>query len=426
MGAGTYSCATGSFLPATAAERCCPRGGACDDGRPPCPAVVGGSNPTYDTAWNTEAAAKAQPDVPLEIVYTDRAAAVAAAEAEEVPLLLYGWEPDLFTSKDRFARVRMTEYVYCVTRTGRAVPAASAHPTLLPPYRYDYCGAETNLLVQTPVVCDYPIIQTEKIGYHAFEKLTPDAWALASKLSLNFTEIQRLLELQAANDGDDWEAACAWLKETSGEGVWDEWVVRLTWDWGPGVTAAIALAVAVVWVWFLGPLAECWAASRVKVMEVAATSQLKAKAAVESVDRVSQSSVLGCCGSQLRSCHRPPPPPPPPPRPPHPPHLLHHPSAGRAGGAKGGDARRGEGGSAMLDVAKEEQEAAEVEAEEEAFNPDMAATSVTLGATILLCRENDTQVQVPLFRRGRDTELTEVEVTTEDGSAKLGEVSSAT
>jgi hypothetical protein len=51
----------------------------------------------------------------------------------------------------------------------------------------------------------------------------------------------------------------------------------------------------------------------------------------------------------------------------------------------------------------------------------MAATSVTLGATILLCRENDTQVQVPLFRRGRDTELTEVEVTTEDGSAKLGE-----
>ena len=79
----------------------------------------------------------------------------------------------------------------------------------------------------------------------------------------------------------------------------------------------------------------------------------------------------------------------------------------------------------MLDVAKEEQEAAEVEAEEEAFNPDMAATSVTLGATILLCRENDTQVQVPLFRRGRDTELTEVEVTTEDGSAKLGEVRSA-
>jgi len=154
--------------------------------------------------------------------------------------------------------------------------------------------------VQTPVVCDYPIIQTEKIGYHAFEKLTPDAWALASKLSLNFTEIQRLLELQAANGGDDWEAACAWLKETSGEGVWDEWVVRLTWDWGPGVTAAIALAVAVVWVWFLGPLAECWAASRVKVMEVAATSQLKAKAAVESVDRVSQSSVLGCCGSQLQ------------------------------------------------------------------------------------------------------------------------------
>ena len=301
MGAGTYSCATGSFLPATAAERCCPRGGACDDGRPPCPAVVGGSNPTYDTAWNTEAAAKAQPDVPLEIVYTDRAAAVAAAEAEEVPLLLYGWEPDLFTSKDRFARVRMTEYVYCATRRGRAVPAASAHSfTLLPPYRYDYCGAETNLLVQTPVVCDYPIIQTEKIGYHAFEKLTPDAWALASKLSLNFTEIQRLLELQAANDGDDWEAACAWLKETSGEGVWDEWVVRLTWDWGPGVTAAIALAVAVVWVWFLGPLAECWAASRVKVMEVAATSQLKAKAAVESVDRVSQSSVLGCCGSQLQ------------------------------------------------------------------------------------------------------------------------------
>ena len=73
-----------------------------------------------------------------------------------------------------------------------------------------------------------------------------------------------------------------------------------------------------------------------------------------------------------------------------------------------------------------EQEAAEVEAEEEAFNPDMAATSVTLGATILLCRENDTQVQVPLFRRGRDTELTEVEVTTEDGSAKLGEVSGAT
>ena len=68
-----------------------------------------------------------------------------------------------------------------------------------------------------------------------------------------------------------------------------------------------------------------------------------------------------------------------------------------------------------------EQEAAEVEAEEEAFNPDMAATSVTLGATILLCRENDTQVQVPIFRRGRDTELTEVEVTTEDGSAKLGE-----
>ena len=56
----------------------------------------------------------------------------------------------------------------------------------------------------------------------------------------------------------------------------------------------------------------------------------------------------------------------------------------------------------------------------------MAATSVTLGATILLCRENDTQVQVPLFRRGRDTELTEVEVTTEDGSAKLGEVSGAT
>ena len=51
----------------------------------------------------------------------------------------------------------------------------------------------------------------------------------------------------------------------------------------------------------------------------------------------------------------------------------------------------------------------------------MAATSVTLGATILLCRENDTQVQVPLFRRGRDSELTEVEVTTEDGSAKLGE-----
>ena len=300
MGAGTYACATGSFLPATAAERCCPRGGACDDGRPPCPAVVGGSNPTYDTAWNTEAAAKAQPDVPLEIVYTDRAAAVAAAEAEEVPLLLYGWEPDLFTSKDRFARVRMTEYVYCVTRRGRAVHTTSAHPTLLPPYRYDYCGAETNLLVQTPVVCDYPIIQTEKIGYHAFEKLTPDAWALASKLSLNFTEIQRLLELQAANDGDDWEAACAWLKETSGEGVWDEWVVRLTWDWGPGVTAAIALAVAVVWVWFLGPLAECWAASRVKVMEVAATSQLKAKAAVESVDRVSQSSVLGCCGSQLQ------------------------------------------------------------------------------------------------------------------------------
>ena len=113
MGAGTYACASGSFLPATAAERCCPRGGACDDGRPPCPAVVGGSNPTYDTAWNTEAAAKAQPDVPLEIVYTDRAAAVAAAEAEEVPLLLYGWEPDLFTSKDRFARVRMTEYDYC-------------------------------------------------------------------------------------------------------------------------------------------------------------------------------------------------------------------------------------------------------------------------------------------------------------------------
>ena len=73
-----------------------------------------------------------------------------------------------------------------------------------------------------------------------------------------------------------------------------------------------------------------------------------------------------------------------------------------------------------------EQEAAEVEAEEEAFNPDMAATSVTLGATILLCRENDTQVQVPLFRRGRDTELTEVEVTTEDGSAKLGEVSCTT
>ena len=233
MGAGTYACATGSFLPATAAERCCPRGGACDDGRPPCPAVVGGSNPTYDTAWNTEAAAKAQPDVPLEIVYTDRAAAVAAAEAEEVPLLLYGWEPDLFTSKDRFARVRMTEYVYCATRTGER-SAASAHSLSPPAYRYDYCGAETNLLVQTPVVCDYPIIQTEKIGYHAFEKLTPDAWALASKLSLNFTEIQRLLELQAANDGDDWEAACAWLKETSGEGVWDEWVVRLTWDWGPG------------------------------------------------------------------------------------------------------------------------------------------------------------------------------------------------
>ena len=33
---------------------------------------------------------------------------------------------------------------------------------------------------------------------------------------------------------------------------------------------------------------------------MAATSQLKAKAAVESVDRVSQSSVLGCCGSQLQ------------------------------------------------------------------------------------------------------------------------------
>ena len=362
MGAGTYSCATGSFLPATAAERCCPRGGV--RRRPP--AVPGGGRreqPDVRHGLNTEAAAKAQPDVPLEIVYTERAAAVAAAEAEEVPLLLYGWEPDLFTSKDRFARVRMTEYVYCATSQGRAVPAASAHSfTLLPPYRYDYCGAETNLLVQTPVVCDYPIIQTEKIGYHAFEKLTPDAWALASKLSLNFTEIQRLLELQAANDGDDWEAACAWLKETSGEGVWDEWVVRLTWDWGPGVTAAIALAVAVVWVWFLGPLAECWAASRVKVMEVAATSQLKAKAAVESVDRVSQSSVLGCCGSQLQvtaaaatatatattstTTTTPPPPPPPPPRPPHPPHLLHHPPL---------QVEQAELREAMLDVAKEEQ-----------------------------------------------------------------------